>query len=279
MATTNGPFRDAVVLVTGGASGLGRALCLELGRRGSRVVVTDVQEEGARAVAEAIAAAGGRATAAVLDVRDAAAFERLVGDTLAAHGRLDYLFNNAGLAVAGEARDMTLDHWRQVLDVNLGGVLHGCAAAYPRMASQGSGHIVNVSSLAGLAGMAMSAPYATSKFAVVGLSLTLRAEGADLGVKVSAVCPGFIRTAIFDAGTYVGLKKEGLLSLLPFGMMDADKAARALLRGVERNRAIIVFPFYARLLWWLGRLSPGLSVLVNRKVARDTRRLGQSPVV
>lgn len=270
MAATS--FRDAVAVVTGGASGLGRALCEELARRGARVVVTDVQEAGARAMADAIAAGGGQATAAALDVRDEAAFERLLDDTIAAHGRLDYLFNNAGLSAAGEARDLSLAHWRKVLDVNLWGVIHGATAAYARMVRQGSGHIVNIASLAGLTGMALGAPYATSKFGAVGLSLTLRAEGAGLGVKVSAVCPAYIRTGIFDHGTYVQTSKEGILATIPFKFMDVDAAARAVLRGVERNRAVIVFPFYARLLWWLTRLSPSIAVSVNRDTARAFRR-------
>src|SRR6478672_5216272 len=157
-----GPFEGAVALVTGGASGLGKALCEELGRRGAFVVVTDVQEEGARAVAAGIVAAGGWASGAALDVRDAAAFERLLDETIATHGRLDYLFNNAGIAAAGEAQSLTLDVWRKVIDINLWGVIHGAMAAYTRMIRQGSGHIVNVSSLAGIGGMALGAPYATS---------------------------------------------------------------------------------------------------------------------
>jgi short-subunit dehydrogenase len=140
------------------------------------------------------------------------------------------------------------------------------------MVRQGSGHIVNIASLAGLTGMALSVPYATSKFAVVGLSLTLRAEGADLGVKVSAVCPAFIHTRIFDSGTYAGTDRQGILSVTPFKFMDAGDAARAVLRGVERNRAVVVFPFYARLLWWLTRLHPAIAVAINRKTARDFRR-------
>ncbi len=265
-------FHDAVAVVTGAASGLGQAISEELGRRGARVVVTDLDETGAQATADAIVAAGGRATAAALDVRDAAAFERLLDETIASHGRLDYLFNNAGLAAAGEAQNLTLDHWRKVLGVNLDGVVHGATAAYNRMVRQGSGHIVNIASLAGIAGMALGAPYAASKFAVVGLSLTLRAEGADLGVKVSAVCPAFIQTRIFDAGTYAGTDKEGILSVTPFKFMDVGDAARAVLRGVERNRAMIVFPFYARLLWWLTRIHPAIAVAINRKTAQDFRR-------
>lgn len=266
------PFEGAVAMVTGGALGLGKALCEELGRRGAVVVVTDVREEETRGVAEGIVQAGGRAFAAALDVRDAAAFERLLDETIASHGRLDYLFNNAGLAATGEAQNLGLDVWRKVLDVNLWGVIHGATAAYARMVRQGRGHIVNVASLAGLSGMALGTPYATSKSGVVGFSLTLRSEGRDLGVKVSAVCPAFIQTRIFDNGTYVGTTKEGLLSLIPFKFVDVDVAAREVLRGVERDKAVIVFPFYARLLWWLARLNPGLAVAVNRKTARDFRR-------
>ncbi|MEA2600483.1 MAG: hypothetical protein QOF89_1475 [Acidobacteriota bacterium] len=265
-------FQDAVAVVTGGASGIGKALSEELGRRGARVVVTDLQEEGARAVAEGIVKAGGRASAATLDVRDAAAFERLLDDTIAAHGHLDYLFNNAGLAAVGEAQSLPLDHWRRVIDVNLWGVIHGATAAYAHMVRQGSGHIVNVASLAGLGGMALGSPYATSKFGVVGLSLTLRAEGADLGVKVSAVCPGYIKSAIFDNGTYVDATREGMLALIPFKFLDVDVAVRKILRGVERNQPILVFPFYGRLLWWLTRLRPQIAVNVNRKTAQAFRR-------
>lgn len=274
--TESSSFRDAVAVVTGGASGLGRAICEELGRRGARVVVTDLDETGARAVAEAIVAAGGRATAAALDVRDAAAFERILDETIAAQGRLDYLFNNAGLAVAGEAQNLSPDHWRKVLDVNLGGLIQGATAAYSRMVRQGSGHIVNVASLAGLSGMALGAPYATSKFGAVGLSLTLRAEGADLGVKVSAVCPAYIQTNIFEAGLYAGTDAKTVRSNIPFKFVAVDDAARAVLRGVERNQAVIVFPFYARVLWWLTRLHPALAVAVNRQTAREFRRRNRS---
>ncbi len=266
------PFQNAVVVVTGGASGIGRALCEELGRRGAVVVVTDVQEEGARTVAAGITDAGGRASGAALDVRDAAAFERLLDETIANHGRLDYLFNNAGLAAAGEAQKIPLEIWRKVMDVNLWGVIHGAMAGYARMIQQGSGHIVNISSLAGIGGMALGLPYATTKFGVVGLSLSLRAEGEDLGVKVSAVCPAYIQSRIFENGVYAGTSQQGIRSLIPFKFVDVDVAVRKILRGVERNRAMIVFPFYAKLLWWLTRLNPEIAVNVNRKTARAFRR-------
>ena len=270
------PFQDAIALVTGGASGIGRAVCEELGRRGAVVMVTDVNEAGARDVAAGISASGGRASAARLDVRDAEAVRRLYEETAAAHGRLDYVFNNAGFAIVGEVQDLTPEHWRSILDVNLGGVVHGVSAAYPLMVRQGFGHIVNTASLAGLAGFPTATPYATTKYAVVGLSLSLRAEAEDLGVRVSVVCPGFIQTGIFDAGTYVHSRKEELLRTIPFKFVRAGDAARAILRGVEKNQAVIVFPGYARLLWWLTRLHPGIAALFHRKTVRDFRKTSQT---
>jgi NAD(P)-dependent dehydrogenase (short-subunit alcohol dehydrogenase family) len=183
--------------VTGGGSGIGEALCQELARRGTRVVVADIDGKNAGRVAAAIAADGGQAEARTIDVASEPDVTRLIQDTASAHGALDYLFNNAGIAIGGDTRDLTLDHWRRVLDVDLYGVLHGIRAAYPIMAEQGSGHIVNTSSAAAFFAAPGNAPYCTAKHALVGLSLSLRLEGADLGVKVSCVCPGFVRTDIY----------------------------------------------------------------------------------
>jgi NAD(P)-dependent dehydrogenase (short-subunit alcohol dehydrogenase family) len=271
------PYQGAVALVTGGASGIGRALCEELARRGAAVVVTDLDEQGAAAVASAIGAAGGRASSARLDVCRAEEVERVYQEAASAHGRLDYVFNNAGIAVVGEVRDLDLEHWRRLVDVNLGGVIHGVHTAYRLMVKQGSGHIVNTASLAGLVGFPTALPYATTKAAVVGLSLSLRAEGADLGVKVSVACPGFVQSAIFDAGDYVGSDKKEALSLIPVRFVPAPQAARVILDGVARNRAVIVFPFYARFMGWLQRFAPGLLERLHRKTVRDFRKRRKMP--
>jgi NAD(P)-dependent dehydrogenase (short-subunit alcohol dehydrogenase family) len=269
------PYQGAVALVTGGAAGIGRALCLELARRGATVVVTDLNGEGAAAVAAAITAAGGRATAAALDVRRAEEVERVYEEAAAAHGRLDYAFNNAGLAVLGEARDLDLEHWRRVVDVNLNGVIHGVHAAYRIMVRQGSGHLVNTASLAGLVGFPTALPYAVTKHAVVGLSQSLRAEAADLGVKVSVVCPGFVQSDIFKTGGYVKTDPGRAVSLIPVRFVPAESAARTILDGVARNRAVVVFPFYARFLWWLQRCAPGLVERLHRQTVRDFRKRGR----
>jgi NAD(P)-dependent dehydrogenase (short-subunit alcohol dehydrogenase family) len=265
------PFRDKVAIVTGGAAGIGQALCEELGRRGALVIVGDINAAGAEQVAARITATGGQASAAQLDVSSARDVQQIVDDTVSGHGRLDYMFNNAGVSFGGEVRDMALEHWRRLIDVNLMGVIYGTAAAYAVMVKQGSGHIVNTSSVAGLVAFPTASAYATTKHAILGLSTSLRAEAADLGVKVSAVCPGFIRTGIYDAATVVNISHEDLLSLVPFKMMDVNKVAPVILRGVARNQEIIVFPLHGRILWWLNRINTALPAVLGRRAVRELR--------
>jgi short-subunit dehydrogenase len=140
------------------------------------------------------------------------------------------------------------------------------------MLRQRSGHIVNTASAAGLLATPMMAPYGAAKHAVVGLSRSLRAEAADHGVRVSVVCPGFIRTNIFEASRYVGYDRDQLLKRLPFRMIEADSAARRILNGVKRNRALIAFPLYARIFVRLQGLWPGLSEALALRVARQFRK-------
>jgi NAD(P)-dependent dehydrogenase (short-subunit alcohol dehydrogenase family) len=266
-------FKGRVAVVTGAGSGIGAAVSRALGKAGAHVVCTDRSADAAGIVAQEICAAGGMATGSALDVTSAGAVAEVVARTLGEHRTLDLMFNNAGISVAGEARDIDLSHWRQVLDVNLMGVVHGCDAAYRAMVRQGYGHIVNIASLAGLIPFPSNVPYATSKHAVVGLSLSLRAEGVDLGVRVSAVCPGFIQTNIFQSTPFIRVDRERAMKNIPFPPIPAERAAQEILRGVARNRAIIVFPGYARLLWTLQCLIPSALNPLHRKSLRDLRRL------
>ncbi len=123
---------------------------------------------------------------------------RLVETTVSEFGRLDYMFNNAAIAIGGDARDLSLEQWDRVLNVNLRGVIYGTLDAYQVMAKQGHGHIVNISSASGLIPQPGNGPYCTCKHGIIGLSLSLRFEGSDLGVKVSAVCPGDMKTSIYE---------------------------------------------------------------------------------
>jgi len=267
------PFTGKVAIVTGGGSGIGEALSLELGRRGARVVVADINGEDAKRVAAAIPRDGGQATASAIDVANEQDVRQLVEDTASGYGRLDYLFNNAGIGLGGDARDLTLDHWRRVLDVDLYGVLHGVVAAYPIMARQRSGHIVNTSSAAAFFPDPGNAPYCTAKHGVVGLSLSLRLEGADLGVKVSCACPGFVRTNIYQNARVVNMHLPAdvpreQLAGAPARMLTAARAADLILAGVSRNQALIVFPASIR---WGRRLSHVFPHLFDRFLLRQMR--------
>jgi NAD(P)-dependent dehydrogenase (short-subunit alcohol dehydrogenase family) len=195
-----GTASPRTAIITGGASGIGAALAAALVAEGADVVLADIDEPGVLGQAAELDARGpGSAQGHVLDVRDAAAVTELVQDVKRTRGRLDLMFNNAGIALAGEPDELSPEQWERTLDVNLRGVLHGCLAAFPVMREQGRGHLVNTASIAGLLPCpGPMAAYATSKSAVVGLSLSLRAAGADLGVRVSALCPGWTDTPLLD---------------------------------------------------------------------------------
>ena len=237
------------------------------------MVVADISIHDAERVAAAIGQFGGQAQARQLDVSKEQDVRGMIEDTAASYGRLDYLFNNAGIAIGGDARDLTSEHWHRVLDVNLFGVLNGTLAAYPIMIRQGFGHIINTASVTGLLPQPMNAPYCASKHAVVGLSLSLRLEGADLGVKVSVVCPGRVRTNIYQNTILINVPREQVMAHLPAKMMEASQAARKILNGVARNRAVIVFPASMPWAWRAYRLFPRL---VDRAMIMRVRQLRRS---
>jgi NAD(P)-dependent dehydrogenase (short-subunit alcohol dehydrogenase family) len=187
-----GPGRVAVV--TGGASGIGLALCEALARQGSAVVVADLDGALAEQRAAAITAAGGRAHPAAVDVADPGSVEALAAEALRTFGRVDLVCNNAGVSTFNLVADQTLEDWQWVFDVDLWGVVHGVRTFLPVLREQGGpGHIVNTSSMGGLmGGVPFIAPYAAAKAAVISLSETLRAELAMAGspIGVSVLCPG-----------------------------------------------------------------------------------------
>jgi NAD(P)-dependent dehydrogenase (short-subunit alcohol dehydrogenase family) len=268
------PFIDKVVVITGGASGIGRSLCKELGRRGAIVNVVDINEVGAEETADLIRQAGGQATAMRLDVTNEVDVTAAIAQVVSTHGRLDYIFNNAGIAVFSEAYNLPLDQWRKIIDVNLWGVIYGSMAAYQVMRKQGFGHIVNVSSLGGLMGSPMLASYSASKYAVIGLSNSLRAEAEDFGVKVSTICPGYVKTAMSSEIKTIKISREALLTAYPESyFMETDQAVERILAGVCKNEAIVIFPFSARLLWWVSRLHGGLLEKVQRTIVKMIRGL------
>ena len=268
-------FSGKVAIVTGAGSGIGKGLAEELARRGAHIVISDISQERIQSVAAEIVQSGGKATASALDVSKYEAVKKIIDDTVAAHGRIDYIFNNAGIAVGGPAKDFSIDDWRKVIDINLYGVVHGASVAFPIMVKQGFGHIINTASIEGLVPMPGTSSYVASKYGVVGLSNALRIEGADLGVRVSVVCPAYIKTAIFNDAKMIKVDREKLMKSMPdWAGITPEECAKVILRGVERNRAFIVVTAIAKILWRLHRMSPGLVMWLMKLSARDSLRKG-----
>jgi NADP-dependent 3-hydroxy acid dehydrogenase YdfG len=270
-----------VAFVTGGASGIGAALTSELVAGGAEVWIADRQIGRAQELAQRLSGAG-VVHAIELDVRDYPSFERAVAEAVHESGRIDYLFNNAGIGVSGEVDSYTLDDWNDVFDVNLRGVVHGIQAVYPVMIRQGSGHIVNTASMAGLTTTVGQASYTATKHAVVAISRTLRLEAEHHGVQVSALCPGVIRTPILTGGEYGRINMPGVSddefanSWERLRPMAADRFAKRVLRAVLRNDAIIVVPGWWKVWWYLERLSPALSLRMSRRLLKELRAMAST---
>ncbi len=249
-------FEGKIAIVTGAASGIGKELARALAQRGTHVVLTDVDSQLLETTSQEIAGSTEHHT---VDVTDAAAVEQVVRDTVAKHGRLDFIFNNAGIAIFGDARDMSLEDWNRLVDINIRGVIHGVAAAYPIMVAQGHGHILNTASASGLAPTPGGTGYSMTKHAVVGLSTSLRSEARRHGVRVSAICPGFIETPIFNnAKMLTKIDRQDAIDELRGAVHQPDALANAVMRGIERNKAHIVFTPFAHIGWRLYRFFPGL---------------------
>ena len=253
-------FTGKQAVVTGAGSGIGAALCRALVSAGAEVVCTDIDGEAAERTAAGL---GAGARAARLDVTDAPAVQSAVDEVVNRAGRMDLMFNNAGIVWGGDSELLTLDQWNAIIDVNIRGVVHGVAAAYPLMVRQGRGHIVNTASMAGLTAAGQITSYVMTKHAVVGLSLALRSEAAAHGVGVLVVCPSAVETPILDKGAvggFVGrdyfLQGQGVKTAY-----DPDRLARDTLRAIERNKALLVKPRIAHAQWLFARLAP---TLMNR---------------
>ena len=264
-------FDKATAIVTGGASGIGRALAEELAKRGCEVILADLQIELAEEVVSEICSSGGKARAVKIDVTDYPAMEQLIQETVRRTGRLDYIFNNAGIVIGGYVNHYGIEDWNRVVDVNLRGVINGIQAAYKIMVQQGFGHIVNTASMAGLMPGPGNVSYTTTKHAVVGLSRSLRAEAAQLGVRVSVLCPGVVRTPILEGG---GKHGKMLIDIPPEQVrqlfeklkpMSPNLFAKKVLRLVVKNKAIIIVPSWWKAFWWINRLSPSLGIFLSQK--------------
>ncbi|MEU3058977.1 SDR family oxidoreductase [Streptomyces subrutilus] len=258
-------FGGQLVLVTGAASGIGRATAFAFAEAGARVVAVDRDGEGAARTAEMARLVGApEAWGECVDVGDEQAMEKLAVKVAAEYGIVDVLVNNAGIGLSGAFLDTSAEDWKKVLDVNLWGVIHGCRIFGRQMAERGQGgHIVNTASAAAYLPSKTLPAYSTSKAAVLMLSECLRAELASKSIGVSAICPGIVNTNITATSRFAGVdeaeeKRRQQRSSRLYGLRNfpPEKVADAILRAVVRNEAVVPVTPESKGALWMSRFAP-----------------------
>jgi NAD(P)-dependent dehydrogenase (short-subunit alcohol dehydrogenase family) len=232
-------------IVTGAASGIGFAVSEALLHVGAVVFMADRDMPTLAAAVERLGTYAGRVHTMSVNVTNQAQVQQMIEAAASRHGSLDVLFNNAGIGGTMPMSEVTLEHWRRIIDINLWGVIYGIDAALPIMCRQGGGHIVNTASIAGLIPFPFQALYAASKYAVVGLSECLRFELEDEGIQISVVCPGNVASRIF--GTPI--LGERVEATPPADAIPAAEAAKTILEGVAHKEGIIVLPEKIQQMW------------------------------
>lgn len=265
------PVAPRIAVITGGGSGIGRALAVQLSQRGSSVVVVGRREVP---LLETTALCPGVAHAVPCDVTDRTAVFGLIEHIESTLGPIDLFIANAGMGIAGEVLDLEPEDWTRIRQVNLDAVVYGVEAVYPRMVKRGRGQLVHIGSAAGLMPRPGMTPYAAAKHAVTGLTLSLRAEAAQHGIGVSLVCPGPVQTDIVARSAARGLDGERLSAFTANRGLTAEACATQILRGVARNQAIVPVTAVARAEWRLWRLSTRLGMGIARLRLRAMRRVG-----
>jgi short-subunit dehydrogenase len=273
-------IRGKKALVTGVASGIGRAVALRLAREGVDLYLVDLNEAGLAETAAECRTHGVTVLTRTCDVGAANQVSGTVADILGRWGGVDILINNAGITYYGRTDQMSAEHWDQVLRVNLHSHLQFTRELLPSLLARPEAHVVNVCSMFGLVGMPKLAAYCTTKFALVGFSDALRAEYGRDGLGVTALCPGFVKTNLF---TSAPLPEKSKGHKIPPGFFSTtpERVASAVVKAIRRNKRLVIVEPFARLLCALKRFTPGLVDFAlhlgkRKRIARKTAKLDAS---
>jgi short-subunit dehydrogenase len=261
-------FSGRVAVVTGAASGIGRAIALEFASRGANIALVDVNEDALLEARTEIEEKGVNASIHVVDVSSRSQMSALPEQVIAAHGAVHVLVNNAGVSVNLEFKDQSVDDLEWITGINYWGVMYGCKFFLPHLLAQEEAHIVNMSSLAGLTGMKHQTSYSATKFAVRGLSESLYVELAGTNVGITCVHPGSVATNILEAARMQEDHREKMLKFFHMAM-PAENAARKVLRAIEKRKFKLVFCVESRLISFLLRLSPRGTISLLRLANRS----------
>ncbi|MBZ5737606.1 SDR family NAD(P)-dependent oxidoreductase [Nocardioides mangrovi] len=254
-------FEDKVAVVTGAGSGIGRALAVDLARRGALLAISDVNDDGLAETVDLVKAAGAREVRSDhLDVADRAAFTAYAEAVVGQFGRVNLVVNNAGVSLTGDLVDLAYEDMDWIVGINFWGVTHGTKEFLPHLIASGDGHLVNISSLFGLVSMPGQSMYNAAKYAVRGLSEAVREEMLVAGhpVGVTVVHPGGIKTGIARNGRYSEVE-DGAQTARFFdeklARMTPEKAASVILAGVEKDKARVLVGLDAHIVHQLGKIA------------------------
>ena len=256
-------FKNKVVVITGAGSGIGRATALAFAKEGAVLVIADKDEQRLKTVQGEIQSLGAKALIKPTDVSDKEQVRQLSEFVIRELGRVDILHNNAGVSVGGRIEDTPLEDWEWLLGINLWGVIYGVHYFLPSMIKQRGGHIVNTSSVLGLAATPATGTYSTAKFAVTGLGEALRPEVRKYGIGVTTVCPGLINTRIVADGRLKTKddsrsRKENVVAYFKNHGKPPELVAKAILNAVRKDRAVVPVGGDARMYWYIKRISQRL---------------------
>ena len=272
-------FKNKVAAITGAGSGMGRALALELATRGCAVAIADVGQDALNETEAMLRQSSVKVSSHLIDVADRVAVERFAADVVRIHGKVNLIFNNAGVSVSNTVERLSYDDFEWLMNINFWGVVHGTKAFLPYLRQADEAHIVNTSSIFGVVAFASQSAYNASKFAVRGFTEALRQELADTHIGVSCVQPGGVKTNIVKTSRYyaadneAATKEEVTTRFEQMAALTPREAARQILRGVERNRGRVLVGRDAQLLAWIQRLFPEryqqlLGTITNRIMRR-----------
>jgi len=273
-------FRNKVAAITGAGSGMGRALALELAARGCAVAIADVGESTLNETEALLRQRNVKVSSHLVDVADRAAMERFAADVVQIHGKVNLVFNNAGVSVSNTVEKLSYEDFEWLMNINFWGVVHGTKAFLPYLKQVDEAHIVNTSSIFGVVAFASQSAYNASKFAVRGFTEALRQELADTHIGVSCVQPGGVKTNIVKTSRYYAAdneaptKEELTRTFEQMAALTPHDAALQILRGVERNRGRVLVGRDAVFLAWMQRLFPEsypqrLATFANRIMRRN----------
>ncbi len=270
--------------ITGAASGIGRATALAAARRGADLYLTDLNAAGLEETVAMVGAAGGRVSySRAADLCDHAAVVAMAAEAHAAHGSMDVVMNVAGISIWGAIERLDHDHWQRAIDVDLLGPISVLECFVPPMieAARG-GHVVNVSSAAGLLGLPWHAPYSAAKFGLRGVSEVLRFDLAPHGIGVSLVCPGGVRTPLVGTVEIVGVdnddpKLRKLKARFERHAVSPEHVAERILEGIEKNRYLVFTSADIRVAFWLQRWFPPAYRAIMRALNRRLVAVADRP--